>query len=206
MVRLEREGAQDVAEWDFSDFPPSAQLAVVVADSQDFGNLGSQEAHRRLWAERSREWLHLSVDARLTVAEGSGHMVHRDRPDTVASHVLALIAASRFFSADYLLHMPDGTDFHGVESLKQMVSMTWSGLTNPRLRVEDMVAEGDRVATRWTMTAVHSGEFMGVAGSGKSLQMSGVIVDRFVEGRVVEAWDYFDMHGLLGQLDAGSES
>lgn len=91
-VRLEREGAQSPSEWDFSAFPPTLPLVVVVADSQDFGDLGSQAAHRQLWRDASREWLALSHRARLTIAEGSGHMVHHDRPDIVLSAVRRMIA------------------------------------------------------------------------------------------------------------------
>ena len=94
VVRLEREGAHNLVEWDFSAFPGTVPVAVVVADSQDFGNLGSQAAHRRLWVEGSREWVGLSTSARLTIAEGSGHMVHHDRPEMVLSQVLAMIGAA----------------------------------------------------------------------------------------------------------------
>ena len=94
VVRLEREGAQMPSEWDFSDFPDQLPLVVMVADSQDFGELGSPLAHRRLWIEGSREWLDLSSHAGLTVAEGSGHMVHLDRQGIVIEHVLSLIAAA----------------------------------------------------------------------------------------------------------------
>jgi len=93
-VRLEREGAQPSSEWDFSAFPRAFPLVVVVADSQDFGTLGSQAAHRQLWMDESRAWLDLSTDARLMIAEGSGHMVHHDRPDIVVSAVRAIIAPS----------------------------------------------------------------------------------------------------------------
>lgn len=95
VVRQEREGAQQPSEWEFSDFPNELPLVVVVADSQDFGELGSPLAHRRLWMERSRGWLALSANARLTVAAGSGHMVHHDRQETVAEHILSMIAAVR---------------------------------------------------------------------------------------------------------------
>ena len=84
VARLEREGAQEHSEWDLSAFPSTCPLTVVVADSQEFGNLGSQSAHRRLWTEGSREWLGLSTDSRLTIAEGSSHMVHHDRPENCA--------------------------------------------------------------------------------------------------------------------------
>lgn len=93
-VRLEREGAQISAEWDFYAFPDTLPLVVVVADSQDFGTPGNQAAHRQLWVDESRAWLSLSTEARLMIAEGSGHMVHHDRPDIVVSVVRALTAPS----------------------------------------------------------------------------------------------------------------
>jgi pimeloyl-ACP methyl ester carboxylesterase len=89
--RLEREGAQVASEWDFSAFPRELPLDVVVADSQDFGDVGSPAAHRQLWLEASRQWLSLSVAARLTVADGSGHMIHHDRPDVVLAIVGAMV-------------------------------------------------------------------------------------------------------------------
>lgn len=94
VVRLEREGAKLPSEWEFSAFPAGVPLIVVVADSQDFGVLGSPFAHRRLWLEGSRDWLTLSSHARLTVAEGSGHMVHHDRQEIVVEHILSMIAAA----------------------------------------------------------------------------------------------------------------
>jgi pimeloyl-ACP methyl ester carboxylesterase len=94
VVRLEREGAQPPSEWNFADFPDELLLVVVVADSQHFGDLGSPSAHRELWIESSREWLALSLHARLAVAEGSGHMVHHDRPEIVIEHILSMIAAA----------------------------------------------------------------------------------------------------------------
>ena len=94
-VRLEREGAADPSEWEFPAFPASVSLTVIVADSQDFGDPGSQAAHRSLWLEGSREWLDLSRDSRLIVAEGSGHMIHHDRPGIVESRILTLIATLR---------------------------------------------------------------------------------------------------------------
>lgn len=93
-VRLEREGANDAKAWDFTAFPRGIPLIVVVADSQDFGNLGSLLEHRRLWVERSRQWLELSDRAELVVARGSGHMVHQDSPALVVEIVRKLLAGS----------------------------------------------------------------------------------------------------------------
>lgn len=82
-VGLERKGAKIPSEWDFSAFPRSLPLSVVVADSQNFGDLGSLDAHRELWVEASRQWLDLSSAGQFNVAGGSGHMVHHDRPEIV---------------------------------------------------------------------------------------------------------------------------
>ena len=75
-------------------------------------------------------------------------------------------------------------------------------LSEAKLTVDDMVAEGDKVVTRWTMTALHSGEFMGVPPTNQLITMHGIIIDRFVDGRVAEAWESFDMYGLMTQLGA----
>jgi pimeloyl-ACP methyl ester carboxylesterase len=83
VVRLEREGAEIPAEWRFPDFPRQLPLTVVVADAQDFGELGSLEEHRRLWITESRQWLSLSDRSSLVLAEGSGHMIHRQQLELV---------------------------------------------------------------------------------------------------------------------------
>lgn len=90
-VRLEREGSRDPKEWDLPGFPGTLPLSVVVADSQDFGDLGSADAHRRLWVQESRAWTRLSDRASFTVAEGSGHMVHHDRRDLVVEEILKML-------------------------------------------------------------------------------------------------------------------
>ena len=111
-----------------------------------------------------------------------------------------LDAIDELFAPDYVLHMAGSPDLEGAESLKQMVAGSLAALSEMRAQVEDMIAEGDKVVTRWTITAVHSGEFMGVPPTNRRLTMNGIIIDHFVDGRVVEAWESFDMHGLMAQL------
>ena len=94
-VRFEREGAQDDSEWDFAAFPDAIPITVIAADTQDFGDLGSQADHRLLWVEGSREWLSLSRHSRLVIAEGSGHMVHHERPEMVLDQVLTMVREVR---------------------------------------------------------------------------------------------------------------
>ena len=119
-----------------------------------------------------------------------------------AFNVQNLDAIDELFAPEYVLHIPGSPDVEGPETLKQMVAGTLAALSDPIMIIEDMVAEGDRLATRWTLTAIHSGEFLGVPPTNKQITMNGMIIDRFVGGKVVEAWDSFDMYGVMQQLGA----
>jgi steroid delta-isomerase-like uncharacterized protein len=102
-----------------------------------------------------------------------------------------LTVFAKLFAPDYTLHTAGHPDVHGPEELKTMVSASFESLSEVRLIAHDMVAEDDKVATRWTLTAVQVGDFMGAATTGKPLSFSGVVIDRFVDGRIVEAWDVY---------------
>jgi pimeloyl-ACP methyl ester carboxylesterase len=90
MVGRERDGAA-AEPWVFDHYPEERPLLVVVADDQNFGDLGSAAAHRDLWMRRSSRWLSLSSNSELVVARGSGHMVHHDRSQFVLDLILRLI-------------------------------------------------------------------------------------------------------------------
>lgn len=111
-----------------------------------------------------------------------------------------LDAIDELFAPGYVLHVPGAPDVEGPGALKQMVAGTFESLSDVVLTVEDMVAEGDRVATRWTITALHTGNFMGVPATNRRITIRGMILDRFVDGRMVEAWDLFDTYGVMQQL------
>jgi predicted ester cyclase len=69
-----------------------------------------------------------------------------------------------------------------------------------QITVEDMVAEGDKVAVRWRLRATHQGEFMGIPPTGNQVTMTGIDINRLEGGRLVERWGNEDMLGLLQQL------
>jgi steroid delta-isomerase-like uncharacterized protein len=66
--------------------------------------------------------------------------------------------------------------------------------------VLDQVAEGDKVATRWTMGGTHTGEFFGLPASGKTAFLTGTSVDRVENGQIVEHWSDMDFTGFLQQM------
>jgi steroid delta-isomerase-like uncharacterized protein len=90
----------------------------------------------------------------------------------------------------------------GPPGLRQMGERWHRAFPDGRERVEDQIAEGDTVVTRWTFRGTHRGELFGVAPTGRVVTMSGIFVDRIADGRVVEHWDEADIAGLMEQLGA----
>lgn len=112
-----------------------------------------------------------------------------------------LNAADEVFSSDFVGHMPTG-DTHGPASMKQFVISLRTGFPDLRSTVEDQVAEGDHVMTRFRARGTHQGEFMGIPASGNQMDISGIIVSRFANGKIVEQWGIPDLLSLMQQIDA----
>jgi predicted ester cyclase len=66
--------------------------------------------------------------------------------------------------------------------------------------IDDMVAEGDKVAARVTMTGTHKGEIMGIPPTNKKVTFSLIVISRFAGGKIVEDHGQFDALGLMRQL------
>ncbi len=87
------------------------------------------------------------------------------------------------------------------EGYKQTVSMLFTGFPDYHLTVEDMVAEGDRVAVRFTWRGTHKGEFAGIGPTGKQVNVTAMTIHRISDGKVVETWGLVDRLGQMQQLD-----
>jgi steroid delta-isomerase-like uncharacterized protein len=110
-----------------------------------------------------------------------------------------LAIADEVYSADYLLHDPAGP-IHGPEALKQFVATFHTAYPDIHATIEDMIAEGNKVVWRYTVRGTHQGEFMGIAPTGKSITLTGILISRFVDDKVVEDWNNYDALGMLQQL------
>jgi steroid delta-isomerase-like uncharacterized protein len=108
------------------------------------------------------------------------------------------------YVADDVVHHdpydPHGAD--GIEGHKKTIAMNREAFPDIEITIDDQIAEGDRLATRWTSTMTHSGDLGGVPPTGKRLTISGITVERFEDGKVVEAWRSMDTLGLLRQIGA----
>lgn len=97
-------------------------------------------------------------------------------------------------------HDPVSGDTRGREAGKQLVSMYRTAFPDIHFTIEDQVAEGDKVVTRWSSSGTHKGELMGIAPTGKRATVTGISIDRFSGGKQVEDWTNWDALGLMQQL------
>ena len=100
--------------------------------------------------------------------------------------------------------------FHGtgvwpdmdLAGAKQLTTAFWAAFPDMHVVVEDMIAEGDKVVSRYTIRATHQGEFMGIPPTGKQVSWTGIGIDRIKDGKFVESWMNEDNLGLMQQLGA----
>jgi steroid delta-isomerase-like uncharacterized protein len=90
----------------------------------------------------------------------------------------------------------------GIEGIKEQAAGYRAAFPDLKLTIEDQIAEGDRVTTRWTARGTHKGDLFGVAPTGKQATVTGVTIDRFSGGKIVESWDTWDALGLMQQIGA----
>ncbi|MBX3025816.1 ester cyclase [bacterium] len=90
----------------------------------------------------------------------------------------------------------------GRDMFKTLVGAWRAGFPDVRTTVEDQIAEGDKVATRWISRGTQTGPWMRVAASGKPMLVEGISIDRIADGKVVETWTNWDLLGLMQQIGA----
>jgi len=104
------------------------------------------------------------------------------------------------FGPDLVVH--DGTDggLRGLDQIGAFLAGYRAAFADARSTVEQQVAEGDLVVTRWRASGTHSGEFQGLAPTMRPFTLTGVTIERIEGDRIVEVWVYRDDFALLRQL------
>lgn len=90
----------------------------------------------------------------------------------------------------------------GADSLKQAVKRVSAALSGVSMKIEDMIAQDDKVAVRLTAHATHQGDFMGLPATGKAYTISETHIFHMRDGKIAEHWRDADMLGLMQQLGA----
>ncbi len=113
-----------------------------------------------------------------------------------------LALADEIIASDYTYRSPGSPELRGPEGFKQLVQMYITAFPDLHMTVEEQIAEGDSVVTRWVGTGTQHGELMGVPPTGKQATVDGIVISRIVNGKVVGETEIFDAMGLMQQLGA----
>jgi steroid delta-isomerase-like uncharacterized protein len=112
-----------------------------------------------------------------------------------------LDVADEVYASTFIAHDPTIPEGQGSpEQVKQFVNTYLSAFPDGHTTVEDLVAEGEKVAYRWTFRGTHQGELMGIPPTGTQVEITGITINRLSGGKVEEQWNIFDQLGMLQQL------
>jgi steroid delta-isomerase-like uncharacterized protein len=112
-----------------------------------------------------------------------------------------LDSAADLISEDYCLHDPTRPSFSGGrESFKAVHKVYLQSIRDHSFTINYQMAEGDRVATRWTVTGCQEKDLPGIASKGKCFKIGGITISRVSDGKIVEEWQDWDNLGLARQL------
>jgi steroid delta-isomerase-like uncharacterized protein len=139
-----------------------------------------------------------------TDQEATNKATSKRLTDALNSGDAELIATTidELVAPDALIRTPLPIEATGTELAKQVFAHLLRGYPDLRITVEDLIAEGDKVVSRNTVTGTHQGEHLGVPPTGKSVTYSEVIIARFADGRIAETWAVVDVLSQMRQLGA----
>jgi steroid delta-isomerase-like uncharacterized protein len=101
---------------------------------------------------------------------------------------------------DAVIRTPLPLDATGAQALKHVWAALLQAYPDLHLTLEDIIAEGDKVVVRQTVTGTHRGEYVGLAPTGKSVTYNEIFIFRFVNGRIAETWGVVDVFSQMKQL------
>lgn len=114
-----------------------------------------------------------------------------------AEKVLSTIF-TEYYAPDCIMHATEGD--RSVEEDIKWTAIYISAFPDLKATVEDMVAEGDKVVTRWVMNGTHEGLIHGIPATQKRVTVKGITIKRIASGKIVEEWSVKDMLGSMQQL------
>ena len=104
------------------------------------------------------------------------------------------------FSPDYVYNTPAGKDESLEQMIEQHLKLQMEAFSDRIFSVEDILAKGDKVVSRFTGRGTHEGEFYGIPATGNKFEITGIEIWRVENGKIVESWDAHDSLSLFQQL------
>ena len=91
---------------------------------------------------------------------------------------------------------------NGPAGIRMIVQLYRGAFPDLRMTIEDQLADGDRVVTRWTARGTHQGNLNELAPTGRKVVVTGITIDRLIGGKIAESWTTWDQAGMLQQVGA----
>jgi len=115
--------------------------------------------------------------------------------------------ADQIVAQNHVSHDPNEppNNPQGPAGIKEIIRMYRAAFPDLRITIDEQIAEGDRVVTRWTSRGTHKGQLMDLAPTGKTATVVGMSIDRIENGKIVESWVNWDLAGLMQQLTGKME-
>jgi steroid delta-isomerase-like uncharacterized protein len=109
-------------------------------------------------------------------------------------------AAAQYVWEDVIEQVPLPGQGPGLEGLKDILRAMRGGFPDIVFSIQEQIAEGDKVASRFEWTGTHNGEFLGIPATGRPVRVWGIVIDRLEDGRIKDTRIIMDTLGLMGQL------
>ena len=113
-----------------------------------------------------------------------------------------LDALHEFVAQDYIDHNAPSGSSQGIEEAKRHLEAVHHVYGDFHVAIEDQIAEGDTVVTRVSATAIHQNEWSGLRPSGRRITLTGIHIDKVIDGKIVEHWAEADLLSALIQMGA----
>jgi len=111
-------------------------------------------------------------------------------------------AAEKFVAKDVVEQVPFPGQGPGIEGVKDVLGGMRAAFPDLHWTVEEQIAEGDKVVSRFEWTGTHRGQFLGVEPTGRSVQVWGIVIDRLQDGKIKDTRILMDALSLMLQLGA----
>lgn len=137
-----------------------------------------------------------------TMQEAANKETFKRFQGTTNTHDPELISRTidEIVAPDVLIRTPLPVEATGAAALKAVFARLHQAFPDLQVTVQDMIAEGDKVAGRNSVTGTHRGEYMGIGPTGASVTYNEIFIFRFEAGRIVETWGVVDVFSQLRQL------
>jgi steroid delta-isomerase-like uncharacterized protein len=137
----------------------------------------------------------------VSISAEESKAIVRQGMEALFTHDGDLDALDETYAQDYVGHAPPFPDLEGLQAAKGFALGYRQAFPDLQTTTEDMIAEGDKVMVRWTTRGTHRGETEAFGPpTGKRMEIMGITIQRFEEGKIAEGWTLADTLGQMHQL------